>query len=394
MKNFKEYSSYYRKQQLRTKIMKFFFKLSITTFIISLFLTPYSAFTAPAKLNRQAEKTFSNALKLEKDKQYSQAIEEYEKILIKYPNSAKVLERLSYLYMRSGNTEKALSSAEKAIASGGSCPISLNIKGMILENNGEYGKAEIYYQRAIKALSTYASPYNNLGNLYLKQADLNKAEVYCKKAIELDSDNPLFYNNLGYIQELKGSISSAESSYLKALEKDKNFKQAAENIERMRQNQKPAPPTDQEKKIANEINNIKLPEKFRFLGAFKSEDGSITSVYDHDKKQKIIVKQLPKNNPFTETIFSQTVFDHKKELSQIIKDSLQADKIDITGQGYVMTDKNPVLYIHVVFLKQNRVFEGIFCIVSKANKHLMVTSIANKGFYSKGVSHLFIKKLK
>lgn len=352
-------------------------------------------FSAQQKLNRKNERAYSKAQKLERERKFPQALSEYEKILKDYPLSTKVLERCAYLYMRSGNSKKSEEMADRAIATGNPCSISFNIKGMSFENAKEYGKAEIYYLRSVKANPSYASPYNNLGNLFLKYADLNKAELYYKKAISIDSNNPLFYNNLAYIKELKGEIAEAEINYLKSKELNPSFQTANENLERMRQIQNPKPPTEAEIKLASEICKIKLPPSFRFLGAFKSQDGSKTSAYDYAKKQKFVIKQLPNDNPFTETIFEQTVLEHKNELLTLLKTSAQADKIEIAGQGYITGKNRPIIYVRTLFLKNNILFEGIFCIISskKDNKHLLITSIANKGFYDMKFYNLFIKSV-
>ena len=368
---------------------------SFVFLLILIFAFSLTGFSAEKKLNRKNEKAFSKALKLEKEKQFPKALAEYEKILKSYPASTKVLERCAYLYMRSGDLKIASEMADKAIATGNSCPISFNIKGMIFENNNEYGKAEIYYSRAIKSDQSYASPYNNLGNLFLKYANLDKAETHYKKAISLDGNNPLFYNNLGYIKELKGDIGEAERNYIKAQELNPSFQTASENLERMRQIQSPKRPSEAEIKLSSEICKIKVTPPLRFLGAFKSKDGSATSVYDYEKKQKFILKQLPKENPFNETIFEQTVLEHKNELLSLLKDSAQADKMEITGQGYVMGKNRPILYVRTLFSKNNILFEGIFCIISskKTNKHLLITSIANKGFYNTKFYDSFIKSV-
>ncbi len=364
-------------------------------FIILAVFTSAAVYAANDKLNRRAERSFSKAQKLEKENKNTEALAEYEKILKNYPGSVKVLERTSYLYMLANNAANAEKSAQAAIKTGENCPISSNIMGMLMERRGQLGQAERLYTKALESDPLYAGAYNNLGNIFLKKADFKKAEENYKKATELDGKNPLFYNNLAYSQELAGNVDGAEKNYLKALELNASFKKAEENLSNLRNNQNPRPTTDDEKKIAGSICKIKPPADFRFLGAFKSEDGSRTAIYDYKKRQRFILKQLPKNNAFNETIFSQMVFEHKQELSKMLKDITDADDLNITGQGYINTGKLPVLYISSSFQKNNIPFDGVFSIISRKNpdKHVMLTVIVNKGLYSRGATETFIKNI-
>ncbi len=370
-------------------------KVFLTFFFAALLLTIQiqPVLSKEASLPDRWEKIFSEGKRFENEKKSQEALAEYLKILKKYPDSVKTLERTVYIYMTSKQFDKALENARKAVSTGGKTPISHNILGMHFEQIGEPGKAEKYYLKSIESDSAYASPYNNLGNIYLKRGLSSKAREYYKKAIDYDASNPLFHNNLGLAMELSGNIEEALTEYRKALSLNKSYKTAADNLRRAESKINPPKITAEEKKLANSIVKINVEKGFVLVAAYKSQDGSKTAIYDYKKTFRLIARELPPKNNFNETIFAQMIFEHKPELATLLKNASEADKLRITGQGYIPALKRPIFYTNVEYEKNNIPFEGIFTIISKKqnNKHILISASAGKGYYKKAVPESFIK---
>jgi tetratricopeptide (TPR) repeat protein len=77
--------------------------------------------------------------------------------------------------------------------------IALSDRGLELAKKGDLLHAIEYYTRAIKILPSFAPPYNNRANAYLKQRNLDGALADLSKAIELKPDYEEAYSNRGAI---------------------------------------------------------------------------------------------------------------------------------------------------------------------------------------------------
>ena len=92
----------------------------------------------------------------------------------------------------------------------------LNLGCLYADHQGDYDKAEIYYQKA--AGLDHASALNNLACLYQDQKmDYDLAETYFLRAWKLD--HPLALRNLGSLYEYhKVDYNKSEFYYTKMLE--------------------------------------------------------------------------------------------------------------------------------------------------------------------------------
>lgn len=364
----------------------------ISIFILLISLTDISL---AKPLSKKEQKTYNKAIKFEHKNNYKSALNEYNKILKTNPNSSEALDRISYIHMKNNDRKKAEETAKKAIKAGGKCPISKNIIGMMHEKNNNLGYAEKYYLRALNDDKKYASAYNNLGNIALKKGMVKKASTYYGQAIENDPKNPLFFNNLGYAMELNGEIADALEYYQKADKIGDPSGLAKKNIERIEFKNKEKHLTKKELNIVKNICKSKFPINFHVTEVLSDSKNGNVAVWESSStpNQRFIIKQLPKENAFTEMIFSQMVFEHKKELLSMLEKFSKTKQSEIIGQGYVNVGNKRIMYLSTDSYDKNIPLETMYCLVSKESpdRNSIILITANKGFFKSDVAKTFIK---
>lgn len=344
-------------------------------------------------LDRRGERAYGKAWKMEREGKQNEALEEYLKLLKKYPESPKVLERLTYIYMSKNNEEEAEKYARAAIKADENSPVSLNVMGMLCERQENLGRAEGYYLRAIGADPAYAGAHNNLGNIYMKEGRPEKAEASYLKAIELEPEKVLFYNNLAYIYELTQRNEESETFYREALKRDGQSKEALAGLQRLEE-KKNAGHSETAREIAREICSFTPSANFILTGAEKSADGTITALYSFNSNQKIIVKQLAADSNFTDTIFAQMLTGHKKELLQMLEGVTESRNMKMTGQGYINCGLRQIPYVSTQSEIGGIHVEAIFSLISRKapEKHVLITSVSNKAYSDAEAAKSFIRE--
>jgi|GEM_PF-6709790 len=116
--------------------------------------------------------------------EHKQALEEYKKILDKYPNHLATIFSIGYVNQQLKN----------------------------------YPEAEQYYSKAILIEEKYAPAYLNLGMCYLLENNLAKAEETYNLLKEKVTDSPEAYWGLGSIALAKKDFEKAKENYNKSLE--------------------------------------------------------------------------------------------------------------------------------------------------------------------------------
>jgi tetratricopeptide (TPR) repeat protein len=95
-----------------------------------------------------------------------------------------------------------------------------NNLGLALEKQGEFEKALVHYNEAIKLKPTFAEPNNNMGIVFQKQGKFGDAFSAYVRATLLDPVFPEAYNNLGAVLEKLGRLEEAAQNYAKAINLD------------------------------------------------------------------------------------------------------------------------------------------------------------------------------
>lgn len=151
-------------------------------------------------------------------KNFSLAVEYYEKALESYAEDAVAYYRLGNAQRELGNFDAAISNYRKALKINPRYADACNNLGYTLELTGNYKDAAKNYQRAVECDETYANAYYNLGNSYLRAENFSKAAENFSKAVSLDSNYILAYNNLALAYENLDAFDKALDNFTRAIE--------------------------------------------------------------------------------------------------------------------------------------------------------------------------------
>lgn len=367
-------------------------KLGISALI---FLFLLSACAIPAKETKsEVDRLLQNAERLVKENRLSDALKEYQKAAELDPDCAVAYDRMAFLYMSAGDTGHAEQAAKTAIKLNPGLAISYNILGIIEENRKSYTSAEEFYKKAIQNDPQYARAYNNLGNIYNRRSDFENAESAYRKSIELEPRLAMAHNNLAYALEMEGKLPEAQKEYEKALELDRENQMAKNNLSRLKAKLAQPSATAEDRKIAESICAFSMPEGFRLVKGTMPEEGGKLAIFEHNYTQRIVIRELPKDNPINEALFSQMIIDYKPELLKLLEDLLKVRDIKIVGQGQTSIDQRRVLCINTEFQDEGTPMEGAFSVISGGQRSILIVALARKGAYRREITDSFLKNVR
>lgn len=122
-------------------------------------------------------------------KQFAQAAQSGEKLLLQDPQNTQARFLTAYAYQMSGNTDKAILLYEAVIRDNPALPEPRNNLAMIYLERGDYDRASQLLVEAINTHSSYATAYANLSLVYKGIA----SEAY-RRAVS-ESSEPEEYNH-------------------------------------------------------------------------------------------------------------------------------------------------------------------------------------------------------
>jgi len=323
-----------------------------------------------------------------------EAANEYLNVLKVDPKCAVAYDRLAYLSMSLGRDKEAFEYARRAVSLDDTLSVSFNILGMMEEGRGSIDEAETYYLKAVRNNPAYAKALNNLGNIYLKRKDYRRAEETYQKAIAREPELAMAHNNLAYVYEIQGKLKLAEEEYQKALAADSSIQIARNNLVRLKDKMAEKEAGPEEQKVADSICTVQLPQGFRLVKGAVPKDGGKLALYEYNYFQKVLLRELPKENTMNEELFSQMIIKYKDELIRLLEQLMEAKAMKINGQGYVEVDGRKVLYISTGFQHGGVPVDGVFAVVTASKKKLstLIMAIAPKGLYERNVTERFLRK--
>lgn len=128
-------------------------------------------------------------------------IEELKKVAEKYPNEAKVYEKLAWVYAKEKKFKEAI----------------------------------FYYEKTISLNPNIPGPYNNLGNIYFLLGDRQTAIKYYEKSISVSPNQIDARLNLGKLYYFEGMLKEASAQFNKVLQIDPKNEEAIVMLKRMRE---------------------------------------------------------------------------------------------------------------------------------------------------------------
>jgi len=169
---------------------------------------------ADIQLNAEIKRAYSIVSKFNKAKKYQQGLNELDRIKLKYPQLSGPDYLKSRLYLSQSQYEKALAAVELSLKHNARNYYSLNLKGFILKEMGDFKKAKEVYLKAIEIYYPYANSHLNLGVLSdLYMGDLDLALNQYKQYLKLNINNKKAIKKISQVKnwvvELERRVSQA-----------------------------------------------------------------------------------------------------------------------------------------------------------------------------------------
>ena len=140
------------------------------------------------------------AAKLLRSGQHQQAMERVNKLLAAKPRDAQARFLKGLIFTEQGNTKEAIAMFQKLTEDFPELPEPYNNLAVIYAGQGQYDKARTALEQSIRTHPSYATAYENLGDVYAKLA----SQAY-DKALQLDSSNSAAQNKLALVRDLVGA---------------------------------------------------------------------------------------------------------------------------------------------------------------------------------------------
>jgi tetratricopeptide (TPR) repeat protein len=140
-----------------------------------------------------------DASKLLKSGKRDQALERVDKILAQKSGDPKARFLKGLILTEQGNTKDAIEVFTKLTQDYPNLPEPYNNLAVIYAGQGQYEKARAALEQSIRTHPSYATAYENLGDVYAKLA----SQAY-DKALQLDKSNTGAQNKLSLVRELVG----------------------------------------------------------------------------------------------------------------------------------------------------------------------------------------------
>ena len=140
-----------------------------------------------------------DASKLLKAGQRDQALERVNRVLAQKKDDPKARFLKGIILTEQGNTREAIDVFTKLTQDYPNLPEPYNNLAVIYAGQGQYDKARAALEQSIRTHPSYATAYENLGDVYAKLA----SQAY-DKALQLDKSNTGAQNKLSLVRELVG----------------------------------------------------------------------------------------------------------------------------------------------------------------------------------------------
>jgi tetratricopeptide (TPR) repeat protein len=140
-----------------------------------------------------------DAAKLLKAGQRDQALERVNRALAQKKDDPKARFLKGIILTEQGNTREAIDIFTRLTQDYPNLPEPYNNLAVIYAGQGQYDKARAALEQSIRTHPSYATAYENLGDVYAKLA----SQAY-DKALQIDSSNAAAKNKLSLVRELVG----------------------------------------------------------------------------------------------------------------------------------------------------------------------------------------------
>ena len=148
-----------------------------------------------------------DATKLLKAGQHKEALERVNKALAAKPRDAQARFLKGVILTEQGNTREAIDIFTRLTQDYPELPEPYNNLAVIYAGQGQYERARVTLEQSIRTHPSYATAYENLGDVYAKLA----SQAY-DKALQLDKSNTGAQNKLSLVREIGRGLAAVASS--------------------------------------------------------------------------------------------------------------------------------------------------------------------------------------
>lgn len=130
---------------------------------------------ADIQINPEIKKSYSQVAQLNQSKKYSQALTVLDKIKSQYPQLSGPDYQRARIFLQQQQLDKALEAIDLSLKNNQRNYYSLNLKGIILREQGKFTEAKQVYLKAIEIYPPYPNSHLNLGvlaDIYLRDSAL------------------------------------------------------------------------------------------------------------------------------------------------------------------------------------------------------------------------------
>lgn len=151
---------------------------------------------------------FRLGLCYQKKRNFSFAIQAFEKALALCPDYAEAFSALGIVLQCVGNLERAMFCYEQAIALNPNGAESYTNLGTILKSLGRYTEAIVYYEKSLAINDTMPETYSNLGSTLLVQSCFQESVIAYRRALLIRPDFPECHSNLLFALNYNPEVSA------------------------------------------------------------------------------------------------------------------------------------------------------------------------------------------
>lgn len=167
---------------------------------------------------------------------FGDALKAYQRAIELNPELTDVYNNMGVVYAEQGQKEKAFESFTRVIRNPGypTPEKALYNLGNLYLDDGNFELALMHFQRSVEKEPKFALGYRGLARAYLAQGEIETAEINYEHAVELDANDAESLFNLAQINERRGDVQKARELYRKVIEADRfsDFGEAAlKNLE-------------------------------------------------------------------------------------------------------------------------------------------------------------------
>lgn len=161
------------------------------------------------QINAEIKKAYQDVANLNKAKKYTVAINLLDSMQKKYPQLSGPNYQKARIYFNQGKLEQALEAVELSLKNNQRNYYSLNLKGIILKESGQFEQSKQVYLNAIKVYPPYPNSHLNLGvlaDIYMR--DLSLALIQYREYMRLVGNKDKTVAN--WILELERRIKAGQ----------------------------------------------------------------------------------------------------------------------------------------------------------------------------------------